>query len=587
MGLFPQAFIEDLRDQADIVQVVQDHVPLRRAGANYKGLCPFHSEKTPSFQVNRDKGFFHCFGCGVGGDVFKFVELHEKVGFQDAVRQLAQRFGMPVPQVDSGGASPGDELLRETLLKIHEVAAQYYRAQLGGPSGAQARQMLRDRGLTAETVERLGLGLTAANRDGLKSYLLKEGFTLEHLARSGLVVEREDGQVLDRFRHRLMIPICRESGAIVAFGARAMEARQQPKYLNSPETPIYSKGRTLYGLNLTKADVKRLAYAVVVEGYFDFAQLIQAWTAPVVATCGTALTLPQAKLLHRFASKVILGFDSDQAGRAASERSGELLVGAGFQVNVATFPAGQDPDGFVQQQGQAGLLRLLKTSQPFLDCVLERTADTHDLTSDTGRREFLGRMLEVTAKMPDAAVRDQFADRIALRARITEDVVRAEIRRAAVDRRPTVTNRELPPFGEIRTAEKGLIWALIRDAAPAVAALEELEPADVEGLRTEAVLRTALSLRAWPTETLPGTLLERLSPVEADLVQRIAATGHAPAPPAECSRALKRLRRERERASLQQEIDRIQEEGGTLTDRIDALWQRKMQLLHEIEALNT
>lgn len=587
MGLFPQTFIEDLRAQADIIRVVQDQVTLRRSGANYKGLCPFHEEKTPSFQVSADKGFFHCFGCGVGGDVFKFVELQEKVGFQDAVRHLAQKFGVPLPELESTQSNPGDELLRETLLKIHEVASRYYQKQLVGLSGTNARKMLKERGLTVDTIERLRLGITAPNRDGLTSHLLKEGFSANHITLSGLTIERDNGQVFDRFRHRLMIPICRESDSIVAFGGRAMESQQQPKYLNSPETPIYSKGRTLYGLNLTKADIKRLGYAVIVEGYFDFAQLIQTYTSPAVATCGTALTTPQAKLLQRFTNKTILGFDSDKAGQTASERSGELLIGTGFQVNVAKFPAGHDPDSFIRKQGKEKLLDLLKTSQQFLDYTIERAAAIHDLANDKGRRLFLGKMLSVAAILPEAVARDQFADRIAHRAHITEDVVRAEIRRAAVNKRVSLTENELPARRAIKPAEKGLIWALIHNTKTALEALEELELADIEGLMTETILRTALALRSWRSETLSDTLMERLSRAETDLVGSVAAAEHAPAPPGECARTLKKIRRERERASLQQEINRIQAEGGTVTDRIDVLWQRKMQLSHEIEELNT
>ncbi len=587
MGLFPQTFIEDLRAQADIVQVVHDHVPLRRAGASYKGLCPFHGEKTPSFHVNREKGFFHCFGCGVGGDVFKFVELHDKVGFQDAVRQLAQRFGMAVPQPEHPGTNREDEALRETLLRIHDVAGAYFRTQLEAPSGNHARRLLRDRGLSTDTVERLGVGLAPPGGGGLGTYLLAQGFSRSQLVRSGLIVERDDGRTIDRFRNRIMFPICRESGTTIGFGGRAMDGQQQPKYLNSPETPIYTKGRTLYGLHLTKADVRSLGYAIVVEGYFDFAQVLQTGSTPVVATCGTALTLPQAKLLRRFAAKVILCFDADAAGQTASERSGDLLIGTGFQVNVVALPSGQDPDGFVQQHGGTGFSRLLKSSRSYLDYVLDRASEHHDLGSDEGRRTFLTQMLTVAARLPDAPARDQFADRIAHKARMTEQVVRAEIRRAAVEKRTIVKDRDLPVFGDVKPAEKGIIWALMRDVAPGVAAVAELEPADLEGLKTASILQTAHALRTWPVETLSATLVDRLTAVEADLVRGIAGDTLPPAPPNECVRTLKRLRWEREQLTVQREIDRLQEEDGSLTDRIDALWHRKKELLHRIETLNT
>jgi DNA primase len=231
--------------QADILQVVQEYVSLRKSGATYKGLCPFHSEKSPSFHVNRDKGFFHCFGCGVGGDVFKFLELQEKLGFVDAVKHLASKFGMQIPEQVGSRDTHADAAEREAMLKAHERAAEYFQAQLSAPSGRKAQRMLHDRGLTADTIKRLGIGYAPPAYEGLKTALVKDGLPLPLLVRSGLAVERDNGQTVDRFRGRLMIPIARDAGSIVAFGGRAMEKDQQPKYLNSPETTIYTQGKTL------------------------------------------------------------------------------------------------------------------------------------------------------------------------------------------------------------------------------------------------------------------------------------------------------------------------------------------------------
>src|SRR5436190_1217545 len=381
MSLFPQRFIDDLRLQANIVQVIQDYVPLRRAGTKYKGLCPFHSEKTPSFQVDPEKGFFHCFGCHAGGDVFKFLELHEKVAFPDAVRMLAQKFGVALPE-ESESTADGprqDARLREELLKVHEVAGGYFKEQLAGPAGARARQQLQERGVASETIEQLGLGYAPASRNELRSALVAHGFSQGLLLQSGLILQRDGGEVVDRFRNRLMIPICRETGSVVAFGGRAMTADQQPKYLNSPETAIYSKSRTLYGLNLSKAAIRKLGYAVLVEGYFDFAQVHQTQAAPAVASCGTALTPAQAHL----------------------------------------------------------------------------------------RRRFLSSMLVVAATIPDAATRDQFADRIAHKARITEEVVRTEIRKAAAARKTQVAVPVGASGGQVRDAERALLWWIVNSPTEA------------------------------------------------------------------------------------------------------------------------
>ena len=588
MGLFPQSFLDDLKAQADLVQVVQDYVPLKRAGRSYKGLCPFHSEKTPSFHVNRDKGFFHCFGCGVGGDVFKFLELHGKLGFQESVRLLASRFGLPVPEIEMDAGKAAADAEREELLKLHELAVTYYRECLTGRLGARARQQLERRGLARQTLETLQLGFAPASREGLKDHLLQHGFSLPQLVRSGLVVQREAETPIDRFRNRLMVPICRESGSIIAFGGRAVEPDQLPKYLNSPETAIYSKGRMLYGLHLTKAAIRRQGFAVLVEGYFDFAQALQAGVTTVVASCGTALSLPQAQLLRRFATKAILSFDPDAAGAGASARSGELLLSQGFQVNVAVLPAGEDPDTFVRRQGGARYLEKLRSSLPYLEYLLERTAVEHDFSRDDSRREFLGKMLTVAACIPDAATRDQFGDRLAHKARITEEVVRAEIKKAAVGRRTTVSDGELGARGEIRTAEKGLLWALLHDPEAAVAALGDLEDGALDELATGPILKAARSLGDWPADTIPAILRERLNASELQLVASIAAQDAAPAPADECALALKRLRYERERAALQSEINHLQELGTAQhMHQIDELWKRKKNLLYRIEALST
>jgi DNA primase len=582
---------------------VQEHVPLKRAGTSYKGNCPFHSEKTPSFHVHPDKGFFHCFGCGVGGDVIKFVELQEKVGFQDAVRMLAQKVGLSLPETENtSDEARRDSALRESLLKVHEIAAQYFRDGLASPAGARARAQLADRGITAQTIEQLGLGYAPPARDGLKARLLGQGFAQALLVQSGLLVQREsgpstgsgppragsrDGEVVDRFRNRLIVPICRDAGSVIAFGGRQMDADQGgPKYLNSPETPIYSKSRTLYGLNLTKADIRKAGFAVLVEGYFDFAQLFQSQAAPAVASCGTALTVQQAQLLRRFTSKVVLSFDPDAAGLGAATRSCELLVAEGFDVNVVVLDKGDDPDSFIRRHGGDAYRAKLRTSRPYLEYLLDQAGAGVDFAQDEGRRQFLGKMLAVAARIPEATARDQFGDRIAHKARITEDVVRAEIRKAAVQRKTAVTDRELPATGQLKDAERGLIWSLIHNTEEALEALLDLDPEDLEELAGRDILEMARTLQKERFDLLPSALLQRLSTVNAQLVTSIAATPIPTAPPAGCVRAIKRLRWDRERAAIQREIDRLQQLGATqYGQEIDILWQRKKNLLHRIEEL--
>jgi DNA primase len=588
MALFPASFIDDLKSHADIVQVVQERVPLRRAGTSWKGLCPFHGEKTPSFNVHGDKGYFKCFGCGVGGDVIKFIELYDKLAFPEAVRQLAGRFGLPVPEAETSREDAEANRDRETLLKIHDVAAAWFREQLATPAGAAARRLLAERGITDEMIDRQGIGYAPSGREALKARLMKDGFTPALLIRSGLVLQRDGGTIIDRFRTRVMIPIHRDNGAIIAFGGRAMEAGQQPKYLNSPETPIYVKGKTLYGLHLSKTAISRTKHAVIVEGYFDWAQAYQAGITNVVASSGTALTPVQARLLKRFASKVVLSFDPDAAGQGAAARTSELLVAEGFQVNVAMLPSGDDPDNFIRKQGAAAYQAQLRNSRPYLDYLLERSATGHDFNRDDSRREFLERMLAIAARIPDAAQRDQFADRLAHKARITEEVVRAEIRKAAVQRQTTVEERRMPVSTQVKAAEKGLIWALARDGGAGLDALAELEDGDLAGLATEAILRQARSLQGTPPESLLPTLVERLTKGETRLVEELGRPSAPPAVPADCVRALKKRRFDRENAELQREIDRLQEQGGAEYDeKLVTLLVRKKDLLQRIEALGS
>ena len=585
MALFPQPFIDDLKQQADIVTVIQDYVALKKTGATYKGLCPFHGERTPSFHVNRDKGFFHCFGCGVGGDVFKFLELHEKIGFQDAVKQLAQRFGVPIPELEQSTDQRASAAERETLLKIHELAAAWFQQQLASPAGARVRAQITARGVSQATSDAMGLGWAPPDRDGLKAALAAQGMSVPMLVRAGLVAQRDDGSLVDRFRSRLMIPIARDSGGIIAFGGRALDEGQQPKYLNSPETPIYSKSRTLYGLHLSKAAIRQSGFAILVEGYFDFGQVFQAGF-PAVATCGTALTLQQAQQLRRFTGKVVLSFDPDSAGQGAAAKSSELLVSEGFEVTVAILPAGEDPDTFVQKHGRNGYGERLKQSQPYLEYLLDRSAAGRDLKTDEGRVKFLTDMLQVAGRIPDAAMRDRFADRLAFKANVTDEVVRAEIRKAAVQRQTTVPRVDTPTLGQVTKAEKGLMWWLVHDPGAALVSIQALEPADIEGLGSRSVLDLSRKLNE-DKGFSPALLFERLKPSEVQLVTAAASEAEPHVhDTAECVRMLRRMRLERERTSVQGEIDRVQQRGDEPpAGQLEALLTKKYDLIQRIEAL--
>ncbi len=583
MALFPQGFLDDLKVQTDIVTIIGEVTPLKKAGATWKGLCPFHAEKTPSFNVNKDKGFFKCFGCGVGGDVVKFVELHQKVTFPEAVRYLAQRASLTIPESVEGGEERVAAAQREALVKLHEDAWAFFKDQLAGPAGARARRELETRGLSAATCETFGYGFApAAGRETLAGLFAERKVPLPVQLQSGLVIQRDDGRVVDRFRNRLMIPIRRDTGALIAFGGRAMDEGQVPKYLNSPETPIYSKGRTLYGLDVTKGAIRKHNYCVLVEGYFDLAQVWQAGVQPVVASSGTALTPTQARLLKRFAQKIVLSFDPDAAGQGAAARTSGLLVAEGFQVNVALLPSGSDPDTFIRREGGRAYVDRLKGSRSYLEFLLDRAAAGVDLNRPEGRRTFIGKMLEVAATIPDAALRDQFADRLAHKARITEGVVREEIRKAAAARKTEPPAVAVPVTARLLPAEQGLLWAMVHRPVEGLAALAQLEADDLVGLVSAPMFEAVRGLADVPAEVLPELLAERLSEGERALLSRAAGT-EAAAPPADCVHALRRRRLERQVADVQDDIDRLQASGDDR--RLADLWTVKVGLLQQLEAL--
>ena len=586
MARFPPGFIDDLKAQADIVQVIQEVVPLKQAGSTFKGLCPFHREKTPSFNVNREKGFFKCFGCSTGGDVFKFVELYEKLSFPEAVQSLAQRFGLAVPESEDPQRDREAVAEREALLKIHELADAYFRAQLHAATGAVARRYLERRDVRPETVERLGLGYAPSRRDSLTLHLQETGQPLELLLRSGLVVQRDDGRPYDRFRNRLIVPIARETGSVIAFGGRALATDRQPKYLNSPETPLYAKGRTLYGLHLTKQAVREVGYAVLVEGYFDFAQAVQAGVKPVVATCGTALTDRHVRLLRRFCSRTLLSFDPDSAGEGAAARSGELLLAHGFQVNVVQLPPGDDPDGYIRRYGGGAYVERLRTSRPYLDDVLDRASAGRDFSRMQESRALLDRMKPVVHAIRDPVARDRFVDRVEHLARVREGLFRAESLEDARPQRSIVQSDIRTAQTALLPAEKGLVWAMMHKTAAAQSVLSGLDPADLEGLRTARILRAARSLATVPAEGAPEALRGRLEDEDAELLRAIEQEEVAAADVEDCGIELRKRRYDREREALQSAIDRRQQDGSPdALGEIDDLWVRKKDLLQRIEDL--
>src|ERR1700737_4902078 len=361
------SFAERVKQQADIVRVIGEYVRLKKSGQNFTGLCPFHAEKSPSFAVHPVKQIYHCFGCGVGGDVFKFVMEVDKVAFPEAIRIVAEKCGIAIPRPKERSPEERKENQQRTLLvEMHREAQTFFVQQLTGTAeGKAARAYLEDRGLDKDAIERFGIGYAPSGGEVLLRFL-KSKYKEPVLNESGLVSRDQSGRMYDRFRRRITFPISNESGKIVAFGCRAL-GDDQPKYLNSPETPIYSKSNVLYHLDRAKEALRRSDFAVLVEGYMDAIAVARAGISNVVASCGTSLAEPQIKLLGRFTNRVIVNYDPDTAGQTATERSISLLLGQDFEVRVLALPGKADPDKFIREQGADAYIKLLKEAPPYAD----------------------------------------------------------------------------------------------------------------------------------------------------------------------------------------------------------------------------
>src|SRR5208282_1829664 len=378
------SFAEKVKQQADIVRVIGEYVRLKKTGQNFTGLCPFHQEKTPSFAVHPVRQIYHCFGCGAGGDVFKFVMEMDKSPFPEAVRTVAEKCGIPVPKPrERSPEERRENQQRSALVEMHREAAAFFTRQLNDTAeGRAARGYLEDRGLDRDAIARFGIGFAPSAGDALYRHL-KQKYPDKLLEPSGLFSREASGRLYDRFRRRITFPIANESGKTIAFGCRAL-GDDMPKYMNSPESPIYSKSNVLYHLDRAKEAIRKNEFAILVEGYMDTIAVARAGFANVAASCGTSLAEPQVKLLNRFTRSIVVNYDPDTAGQAATERSLALLLEKEFDIRVLALPGGADPDKFLKEQGAEAYKKLLAQSPTYLDYLIGR-ARTMDRSTAAGK----------------------------------------------------------------------------------------------------------------------------------------------------------------------------------------------------------
>jgi len=457
-------FAQTVKQQADIVKVIEGYIRLRKTGAqNYSGLCPFHKEKSPSFSVHAVRQFYHCFGCHESGDVFSFVGKIENVGFPEAVRIVAQKCGIPLPKREfSSPEEAAGARQRGKLLELHEAATAWFEEQLRGPEGAVAREYLAGRGLTPEGIKAFKIGYAPDSFNALRDRLSNMADN-ETLRASGLFSWKEQGDgtqghIFDRFRKRVMFPISNESGRVIAFTARTLETGEKagPKYINSPETPLYSKSLVLFNLDKAKAEIRRAGFALLVEGQMDCISVFLRGILNVIATSGTAFTEQQVAILKRHTSNLVVNFDPDTAGASAAEKSIALLTEEGFTIRIVTLDGGLDPDRYIRERGVEAYIEAIKGARGQADYLIERARQMFPGASSDQKVKAMNYLLPHIRRMPEKLARDQFAGDAAQKLGIDSAVLREELRQAALKRRDHVEVRAT----KLNEVERVLLRAL-------------------------------------------------------------------------------------------------------------------------------
>lgn len=511
-------FAQTLKQQTDIVKVIGEYVKLRKAGAqNWTGLCPFHKEKSPSFSVNATHGYFYCFGCHAKGDVFTFVQKLENVTFPEAVRTVAAKMGIAMPKREFASPEEAREAgLRKQLLDLHEAATQYFEQALHQPEAARAREYLTGREVSPEMQKMFRIGYAPDDFNAMRDAMARH-FPEEALRASGLFSAKEQdqggrpvGSMYARFRKRVTFPIANEQGRTIAFTARALDSddKSGPKYMNSPETGLYSKGSVLFNLHRAKQPMRDQNYALLVEGQMDCLRVFTAGIQPVIATSGTAFTEHQVRLLGRFTKRVIVNFDPDTAGANAAEKSLALLTEEGFEVRIVTLEGGLDPDGFIRQHGVAGYAEALRTARPHADYLIERARALFPQRTADAKVKAINFLLPHIRRLPSEIARAQFADDAAQKLSVDSVMLRKEMQTAATQRLGSIKQTAATEIGE---NEKKLLRVLLlppeQRARQRVATEIAAHPEWLEGLASadlmEALANAPLNAPIDPMEIAP------------------------------------------------------------------------------------
>ncbi|MDT7809135.1 MAG: primase [Acidobacteriota bacterium] len=504
---YPQTFIDDLRRQADIVRVVGDYVTLKKKGANWMACCPFHQEKTPSFSVNPSKNIFYCFGCGKGGSVFNFVMELEGLSFPESIRVVAEKAGVPLPELVDDKRFETKRKEADEVVELNAWALEFWEQHLAEDNAESraAREYVEGRGIEDVTRKTFRLGYAPNSWDALGAYLKSKGASIGQIERSGLVVKKEQGGYYDRFRGRLIFPVTDAQGKPVAFGARAMREGDEPKYLNSPETAAYTKGHHLFGLSVTRDEIRRKKFAILVEGYLDLIVPFQHGVRNAVASLGTALTNEQAKLLNRFARKVVVNYDGDRAGMSAAKRAIEVLLPEDFEVKVLVLPDGADPDEFIRAHGVEEYNTRRGQAVPHIQFVLEQATRERSLRNPAQKAAAVEEVLPFVRAVRNPIQKRDYFDMTMDALRVEEKGLRRELWKTVGARDPKAA---APSTDEVRkriiraetaaptVAEQRLLELLVHDEELRRTMLPQVEESDYAELPTAAVFGALKELDA-------------------------------------------------------------------------------------------
>ena len=591
MAGFSPGTLDRVRAASDIVDVIGSYLPLKKAGANFVALCPFHKEKTPSFNVNPHRQIFHCFGCHKGGDVFAFVKEYENIGFVDAVRRLADRAKIPL-ELDQNPGEQQSRHLKDQLLQIHEQMAQRWQnCLLNEAAGQVARDYLAKRGVAAEAVKMFRLGAAPDLWDDTVNWARSKGYDLPLVEKAGLILRKENSDhYYDRFRGRLMFPICDEQGRAVGFSGRVLSGDEKTaKYVNSPETPIFTKSRVFFGLDKSKRAVLDAGFAIICEGQLDLIACFMGGIQNVVAPQGTAFTDQHARILKRYVNEVVLCFDSDEAGQNAAVRSLDHLLASGLAVRVAIVPAPHDPDSFIKANGSGAFRKLIESAEGFFDYFLNRLCTQNDPNSDRGRNAILRGMAETVVKTGNSVLIDTYAQKTALRLGVSPEAARAEFKKVQNSKFQVQNSEaeETTSHVEPETLQRPspqefwlLKLLLLHDELAAWAALHLEVNWMAHPLVRELVVRRLARQREETWKSLAAFLDELEMPGARDLVTEAAAEDRRiPNPEQQLADVTTKLRNQ----SLDRQIAALMQKsnlpGTSETEKIDLL--RQQQKLRE------